>query len=129
MRHDPLSDAFAAIKNAESVGKNECIVRPASRLVRSVLGMMQKKNYIGSVEEIKDGKGDMFRIELLGKINNCNIIKPRFSLSRNEFIKWEKRYLPSQNMGMLIMTTSRGVMSHEDAKKTGIGGCLLGFVY
>lgn len=129
MRHDPLSDLFAAIKNAESVGKKECIVRPASKLAKSVLSIMNKKNYVGKVEEIEDGRGNMLKIELLGRVNNCNVIRPRFSLTKDEVRAWEKRYLPAYNMGILIITTSKGVIDQHDAIKKGVGGCLLGFVY
>ncbi|HDD66367.1 MAG TPA: 30S ribosomal protein S8, partial [Nitrososphaeria archaeon] len=43
--------------------------------------------------------------------------------------KWEQQYLPSEDVGILIVTTSRGVMSHREARKLGIGGKLLGYVY
>jgi len=42
---------------------------------------------------------------------------------------WENRYLPAKGFGLLIISTSQGVMSHEQARRAGIGGELLGFVY
>jgi small subunit ribosomal protein S8 len=42
---------------------------------------------------------------------------------------WEKQYLPGKNFGLLILSTSQGVISHEQARKVGIGGELLGYVY
>ncbi len=42
---------------------------------------------------------------------------------------WETRYLPAKNFGLLILTTSQGVLTHEQAREIGIGGELLGFVY
>ena len=42
---------------------------------------------------------------------------------------WETRYLPAKNFGLLILTTSQGVVTHEQARQAGIGGELLGFVY
>jgi small subunit ribosomal protein S8 len=42
---------------------------------------------------------------------------------------WESQFLPGKNFGMLIISTSKGVMAHENARRLGIGGELLGYVY
>ncbi|MBM3303935.1 MAG: 30S ribosomal protein S8 [Candidatus Aenigmarchaeota archaeon] len=128
MKHDSLADVFAIIKNTESVGKKECMV-PASKLAADILRIMKDKNYIGRFERIEDGKGGKFRVTLIGNINNCHVVKPRFSTKNDEFIKWEKRFLPANNIGLLLVTTSKGVMDHQKAKKEGLGGQLLGYVY
>jgi small subunit ribosomal protein S8 len=128
MRHDILSDVFTIIRNAESVGKSSCIT-PASNLVRDILKIMQKNGYIGSFEYIDDGKGGKFKIELIGKINKCGVIRPRLPVRKDEIINYEKRFLPSVNIGFLLLTTSKGVMDHRQAKKEKIGGHLLGYIY
>jgi small subunit ribosomal protein S8 len=128
MRHDLLADVFATIKNTEVIGRNECTT-PASKVIKGVLRVMQKHGYIGEFEYIEDGKGGRFRIRLLGRINNCNVIKPRFSVHASEFIRWEKRFLPADNVGVLIVTTSRGIMDQREAVRENTGGKLLGFVY
>ena len=128
MRHNLLADALSMIKNAERVGKKEVVI-PASKLIGNVLEVMKKYNYIGDYEFIDDGKSGKFKVKLIGKINNCNAISPRFPTKIDEFEKWEKRFLPSVNFGILILTTSKGVMSHHEAKKLGIGGHLLAYVY
>ena len=128
MRHDMLADAFAVIKNSEGTGKRSCIV-PSSKIIKEVLKIMQKNKYIGSFEFMDDGKNGKFRIDLLGRINDCGVIRPRFSLGTDEFIMWEKRFLPSVNIGVLFMTTSKGILDHRQAKKEKTGGCLLGYVY
>ena len=128
MRHDILADVFTVIKNAEAVGKKECIV-PASKLVKGVLEVMHKHKYIESFDYVEDGKGGKFKIKLMGKINDCNVIRPRFSIGKREIINWEKKYLPAYNVGVLILTTSKGIMDQNEAKKLGIGGKLLGYIY
>jgi small subunit ribosomal protein S8 len=65
----------------------------------------------------------------LGRINNCGVIKPRYSVKKNDLEKFEARYLPAQDFGVLILTTTKGVVSHVKAKELGIGGKLLAFVY
>ena len=128
MRHDTLADVLSTIKNAERVGKKECIT-PASNLVKEVLKVMQKNGYIGNFEFIDDGRSGKFRIELKNKVNNCNVIKPRFSVKMDDFEKFEKRFLPARGFGILILSTNKGVISHEDAKKHRIGGKLLAYVF
>ncbi|TRZ67980.1 MAG: 30S ribosomal protein S8 [Methanothrix sp.] len=126
---DPLADAMSTIKNAESIGKNDCIINPASKLIGSTLKVMADQGYVGDFEFIDDGKSGMFKVILQGKINKCGVIKPRFSAGVSELEKWEMRYLPSRNFGVLIMSTSQGVLPHSDARERGIGGRLLAYVY
>ena len=128
MRHDTLADVMITIKNAERVGKKECIT-PASNLVKEVLKVMQKHKYIGVFEFIDDGKSGKFRIKLKNCVNKCNVIKPRYSVKFDEFEKFEKRFLPAKGFGILILTTNKGVMTHEEAKKQHLGGKLLTYVF
>lgn len=128
MRHDTLADVMSSTKNAERVGKGTCIT-PASNLVREVLKVMQKEGYIGVFEFIDDGKSGKFRVELKNRINDCNVIKPRYSVKVDDFEKWEKRFLPATGFGILIMTTTAGVMTHEEAKEKHLGGKLLAYVF
>ena len=126
---DPLADAMSIIKNAESVGKPECIIHPASKLIGRTLKVMADRGYIGEFEFVDDGKSGMFRVKLLGRINRCGVIKPRFATKSIELEKWEKRYLPARNFGVLILSTSKGVMAHSGARAQSIGGQLLAYVY
>jgi small subunit ribosomal protein S8 len=126
---DPLADAMSTIYNSEIVGKPEVVIAPASGLLERVLQVMQTKGYIGEFERIDDGKSGRFRIQLMGRTNKCGVIKPRYPVRRDGFEKFEKRFLPAYNYGILIVTTPEGVMTHEDAKVRGIGGRLLAYVY
>lgn len=129
MQQDTLNDAMALIRNAEKVGKGECVIRPSSKLIGRVLKVMQENGYISQFELVEDGRSDMFRVSLSGQINDCGVIKPRYSVKVGELEKWESRYLPAQDFGVLILTTTKGVLTHMEAKKGGVGGKLLAFVY
>jgi len=129
MRHDPLNDAISVIKNAERTGKSDCTVAPKSRLLMSVLEILQRKGYVGELEVSEDRRGGSVRVRLVRQINDCGIIKPRFPVKNAEFDRWEKRYLPAQGFGLLVVSTPKGVMSHEDAKSMGIGGRLIAYAY
>lgn len=124
-----LANQFATIYNSEIRNKKECIVVPASRLASDILRVLQKHKYIGEFEYIDDGLAGKFRIQLLGRLNKCNSISPRFSVGKNEYTRWEQRYLPAVGVGMLLVTTSKGVMTHIEAIENGLGGRLLGYVY
>lgn len=128
MRHDTLADVMSAIKNAERIGKKECFT-PASNLVREVLKVIQEKKYIGTFEFIDDGKSGKFKVELKNKINDCGVIKPRYSVKTDEFEKFEKRFLPAKDVGFLILTNPKGVMTHQEAKKQKTGGKLLAYIF
>ena len=127
-RLDILADALSAIMNAESLSKSEVIV-DASKLVGAVLKVMQDYGYIGSYEYIDDGKSGKFKVRLIGRINKCGVIKPRYPTKYKEITDWEKEYLPAKDFGILILTTPMGVMSNRDAKEKKIGGRLLAYVY
>ncbi len=129
MQHDPLADAMSLIKNAEHSGKLECIVRPSSKLIGRVLKIMQENHYIGEFEYMEDGRAGVFKVKLRGNINNCGVIKPRYSIKRTDLEKFEARYLPAQDFGVLILTTTNGVVSHNTAKDLKTGGKLLAYVY
>jgi small subunit ribosomal protein S8 len=129
MQFDPLNDAFTSIYNAEQAGHYEVSVAPASKLLGRMLTIMQSMGYIGEFEKTEDGRGGGFRVELVGAINRCGVIKPRYSVKRADFEKWESRYLPAQDFGMLLVTTNQGIMHHYQAKEARIGGRLLAFVF
>ena len=124
-----LANLFATIQNSEMRNKKECLIVPASKLAMEVLKVMQRHKYIGEFEYIDDGIAGKLRVQLLGRINKCGIISPRFPVKKNEFSKWESKYLPAVGVGILIVSTNQGVMSHYEAIKRGIGGRLLGYVY
>ncbi len=120
---------FSSILNNERRHKHDCIVYPASKLMGQVLRVMQKHGYVGEFEFVDDGRGGKFKVQLLGRINDCGSVRPRFSSRVSELEKWEKRYLPSRDVGILLVTTPTGILSHKEARETRAGGKLLGYVY
>jgi small subunit ribosomal protein S8 len=128
MRHDLLSDVLVAMQNGDKLGKNY-IMTGASDLVKGVLLVLQKKEFIGEFEYVEDNSGGQFKINLLGKINASRSIRPRFSVNMGTYNKYKRRFLPASGFGMVIVTTSQGVMDHREAQKKKIGGKLLAYVY
>jgi len=126
---DPIADALVHIKNSDMASKKECAFKPASKMLGEILKVLQKQGYISTFEYIDDGRSGLFKIELTGKINNCRAVKPRYAVRKNEFEKFEKRYLPAKDVGVLIVSTVKGILTHREAKQQGIGGRLMAFVY
>jgi len=105
---------------------------PSSKLVASVLRVMQRYGYIGEFEHIDDGRWGKLKIQLLGRINKCGAIKPRYSVKYVDLLRmpdWLKSYLPSRDIGILVLSTSQGVISHIEAIERRIGGVLIAYVY
>jgi len=129
MLNDPLADALSIIKNAEVKGKGTCTIQPSSKLIGGVLNLLKEKGYIAEFQYVDDDKSGIFQVKLLGHINDCGVIKPRYPVKREELEKWESRYLPARGFGLLILTTTMGIVSHAEAKKNRIGGKLLAYIY
>ena len=127
--NDPLSNLLSQIKTYENAGKKEIITKNNSKVIRKVLAIMQEHKYLGGTEEIKDSKGDLLKIYLLGNINKTGVIKPRFSVKKETYEKFEKRFLPAKDFGILIISTSQGMMTHIEAKKKSLGGRLISYCY
>jgi len=126
---DPLADALSNLKNSERTGNLECVIKPASKVIGKVLKVMQDHGYLGEFEFIEDGRAGKFKVKLVGKINDCGVIRPRYPVNKRNFEIFEKRFLPASGFGILILTTPLGVMSHNEAREKNTGGRLLAFVY
>jgi len=126
---DTLANGLTTVVNNEMRNKRECIISPASKLLGRVLRIMQLNGYIGEFEFIDDGRSGKFKVQLLGRINKCGAVRPRFSVKTANFEEWEKRFLPSREVGLLVVSTPTGVLSHKDAIEKHIGGKLLAFIF
>ena len=129
MFNDPLAAALSKIMNAERIGKREVDIKPASKLMKRVLQVLQEHRFLGSSEVVEDGKGGILKVNLLGNVNKCGVVKPRFSTKYTAFEKWEKRYLPAKDFGLLVISTPKGIMTNTQAKQEKTGGRLLAYCY
>ena len=126
---DTIANGLITIMNNELRRKKECIITPASKLLGNVLRVIQMNGYIGEFEFIDDGRSGKFKVQLLGRVNKCGAIRPRYAVKTKDIEKWEKTFLPSREIGLLAVSTHEGVMSHKEAEQKNIGGLLLAYVY
>ena len=85
--------------------------------------------YIGEFEVLDDHRNGKIVIELIGRINKCGVISPRFDIAGKDIEKWVVNVLPSRGFGHIVLTTTFGIMDHEEARRKKTGGKILGFFY
>merc|ERR1719440_1375244 len=124
-----LADALKNICNAEKRGKRQVMIRPASKVVVKFLQVMMKHGYIGEFEIVDDHRAGKIVVNLTGRINKCGVISPRFDVTMGKLEQWTNNLLPSRQFGFLVLTTSYGIMDHEEARRKHTGGKILGFFY
>jgi small subunit ribosomal protein S8 len=129
MNNDNLANVLSAIGNHEKVSKPTLVTKSNSKVVQQVLNVLKTEGYVLDYSVENDGKGGILTINLGANVNGVGAIKPRFAVKANGFTKFEKRYLPAQGFGVLVVSTPQGIMTHEQAKQQNLGGKLLAYCY
>ena len=129
VRMSVLADCLKTISNAEKRGKRQVLIRPSSKVVVKFLTCMQQHGYIGEFEIVDDHRSNKIVVELTGRLNKCGVISPRFDVVYGDIEKWINNLLPSRQFGHLIISTTYGIMTHEEARRKKTGGKILGFFY
>lgn len=124
MSHDLIADALNNIMNGKKAKKKEVVITRYSKVLLEVLKIGKEFGYI------EDYKTDGTKLEVvIGELNKCNAIKPRHNFKNDEIEKFMKRYLPARDLGVLIVSTNQGIMTHKDAYEKKIGGCVIAYFY
>ena len=126
MSQDIVADALNMMRNAKRAGKETVEVKKISNLLIEVLKIMKQKE---AIKKYKINPKDKSVEITIGDISECKAIKPRFTVQKDEIEKYERRYLPARGIGTMIVSTNKGLMTHEEAKEEDIGGCLIAFFY
>lgn len=126
--NDPLADSLSKINNAVKA-LNKTVTLKKSKFLLSVLDTLKENGYIGSYEVVEDGKQGLINVNLVGTINKCGIIKPRFPVKLDELESFEKRFLPAKDFGVLLISTNKGLLTQKQAKETHVGGTLVAYCY
>lgn len=126
MSHDIVADALNMIRNARRVKKEVVEIKIISNLLIEVLKIMKQK---GAIKKYKiDAKEKSIEVTI-GELSECKAIKPRFSVDKSQIEKYRRRYLPSRKIGTIIVSTNKGLMTHEEAQEANTGGCLIAYFY
>ena len=129
-RTDLIADVFTMIRNA-SMAKKENLDVPASNTIRSILEIFKNEGYIENFKLIEDKKQGMARIYLkyiAGKAaikNIKRISKPGLRI----YVKHQKVPSVLRGRGLAIISTSKGILTDKQAKESGIGGEIIGYIW
>lgn len=128
---DPIADYLTRIRNAQQAGHRKVDI-PASKLKRAITKILLDKGYIQKFIDIEDGKQGMIRIFLRYDHYGQPVIRLLDRISKPGV----RSYCPSDNiprvkngLGIAVLTTSSGVMTDKEARKLGVGGEILCYIY
>ncbi|KAM7057532.1 small ribosomal subunit protein uS8-like [Molossus nigricans] len=127
VRRNDLADALKSINNAEKRSKRQVLIRPCSKVIIQSLTVMMKRGYIGESEIIDDHGAGKIVMNLTGRLNKGGVTSPRFDVQLKDLEKWQNNLLASRQFNFIVLTTSAGIMDHEEARRKHTGGKILGF--
>lgn len=125
MSQDIVADGLNQLMNAVRAHKESVKLNNYSKVLAGVLAIGKLKGYI---DEFKADKNSV-KIVASKKLNACKAIKPRYVVKVGDIEKYIRRYLPAKDMGVLVISTSKGLMTHQTAIEQKIGGCLVAYFY
>ena len=126
MSRDIVADGLNMIMNSKRAGKEKVILDRYSNLLIKILDVAKREGYI---KNYKLGEKEKTLEIEFGNLNFCKAIKPRFNVSVEDIDKYVRRFLISRNFGIVIISTSKGLMTQEEAYEKNIGGSLIAYFY
>ena len=128
---DPIADMLTRIRNA-GASRHKVVDVPYSNLKKSIAGILFQEGYIKGYEEISEGAQGVIRITLKYDENNKKVISGLKRISKPGLrIYASKDELPKVlgGLGISLVSTSKGIMTDKDARKLGIGGEVLAYIW
>jgi len=126
MSQDIVADALNMIRNAKKARKETIKIRKISNLLIEIFKIMKEK---GAIKNYKINSKEKSVEVSIGNLEECMAIKPRFSAKSDQIERYRRRYLPSRNVGTLIISTNKGLVTHEEAQEENIGGSIIAYFY
>ncbi len=128
---DPIADMLTRIRNANMVG-HETVDVPASKMKKSIAGILKDEGYINDFEIIDDSKQGVIRISLKYGANKEHVISGLKKISKPGLKVYAKRdQVPKVlgGLGIAIISTSKGIISDKKARQLGVGGEVICYVW
>ena len=128
---DTIADMLTRIRNA-LIAKHDSVEIPASTMKKAIAQILVDEGYIKSFEIIADGEKKTIRIQLKYGANKQRVIVGIKRISRPGLrVYTRKDEMPKVlgGLGIAIVSTSRGVMTDREARKQGVGGEVLAYVW
>jgi len=131
MHTDPISDFLTRIRNAQQAGHRRVDI-PASKVKRAMTKILVEKGYISRYIDIEDGKQGVLRLFLKYDAYGQPVIREIKRISKpglRTYSKSETIPRSFNGLGVVIVSTSRGIMTDKEAKKMNVGGEVLCSIY
>ncbi|AEJ44912.1 30S ribosomal protein S8 [Alicyclobacillus acidocaldarius] len=131
MMTDPIADMLTRIRNANLV-RHEKVEVPASKVKRAIAEILKNEGYIRDAEYIQDGPQGTIRLFLKYGKNNERVITGLKRISkpgRRVYVGHEDLPRVLGGLGIAIISTSKGIMTDREARKLGIGGEVICYVW
>ena len=128
---DPIADMLTRIRNANSQ-KHKAVDVPSSNMKKAIADILFKEGYIAAYEEIKDNAQGVIRITLKYDEKGNRVIDGLKRISKPGLrVYASKEELPQvlNGLGIALISTSKGVKTDKDARKEGLGGEVLAYVW
>lgn len=128
---DPIADMLTRIRNANSVFHDKVEI-PGSKIKQSVVQILKEEGFIRDYDMVADGKQGMLRVSLKYGPNREKVITGIKRISKPGLrVYAKKEQLPRVlgGLGIAIISTSQGIMSDKSARKAGLGGEVIAYVW
>jgi small subunit ribosomal protein S8 len=128
---DPVADMLTRIRNANSVG-HEAVSVPASRMKKSIAGILRDEGYIADFDLVEDDRQGVINIKMKYSADNEKVISGIRKISKpglRVYAKAEDVPRVLGGLGIAIISTSRGVISDKEARRLGVGGEVICYVW
>jgi small subunit ribosomal protein S8 len=128
---DPVADLLTRIRNASHAG-HESVSMPCSRLKLDILRLLQSEGFIAGFTEQREGLHATIRVQIRYDAANKGVIRGIQRVSRPSRRVYVRRdQIPSvrNGLGLAILTTPKGVLTDRDARREGVGGEILCYVW
>ena len=132
MLSDPIADMLTRIRNANTARHNTVDI-PSSKMKVAIASILQKEGYVKGYEIIKDGVKQTMRITLkYGRNKNDKVIAGLKRISKpglRVYANCEDLPKVLNGLGLAIVSTNKGIVTDKEARKLGVGGEVLAFVW
>lgn len=128
---DPIADLLTRIRNANSVHHDKVEI-PASKIKRAVVKILKEEGFVKDFEVLSDSKQGILRVSLKYGPERDRVITGIKRISKPGLrVYAKKEQLPKVlgGLGIAIISTSQGIMSDKQARKNGLGGEVIAFVW
>lgn len=128
---DPIADMLTRIRNGCKAQQKKVDI-PASNIKRELARILEERHFIKKTVEVKDDKQGILRVYLRYTKHDEPVIRGIRRVSRpglRQYVGKDKMQTMKYQMGMTIVSTSRGLLTDDEARREGVGGEALCYIW